>query len=436
MLTIARRVWNDVRDGFWFLPFVLVAAHVGVAIGVTSTDLAINKPWMDQWPNLFGAGADGARGMLSTIAGSMMTVVGVTLSMTLVTLALASSQYSSRILRNFIRDRVTQFVLGLFAGTYCYCLIVLRTIRGGDEGGFVPGLAVLFGVILAIFGISVLIYFIHHIATSIQASNIIASVADETMSVIDRLYPEDAVSLTSVDVRAEDEAPAGWRAINSEQDGYIERIDFRRMQELAEIHNAAVRIESGIGDFVVRGAPLLTVPPEVAANEELADSLVAAIEVGRHRTIDQDAGFGIRQLVDIALRALSPGINDTTTAVMCIDYLTAIMARLAVRAVVDSQGLPEGPERVINARSQNFSGMLAGAFDQIREAGRGNFAVLDRLLDAVGSIGAVPVSPSRKQILLDSVGRIDETAESVEPERDRATLRAKAEAIRSKLVCL
>ena len=127
--------------------------------------------------------------MLSTIAGSMMTVVGVTFSMTLVTLALASSQYTSRILRNFMRDRVTQVVLGIFAGIFTYCLIVLRTIRGGDEGGFVPSLAVSFGVVLAIGGIGVLIFFIHHIASSIQASSIIASVADETMVAVDRLFP-------------------------------------------------------------------------------------------------------------------------------------------------------------------------------------------------------------------------------------------------------
>ena len=127
--------------------------------------------------------------MLSTIAGSMMTVVGVTFSMVLVALALASSQYTSRILRNFMRDRVTQIVLGVFAGIFIYCLIVLRTIRSGDEGGFVPSLAVFFAVVLAIGGISALIFFIHHIASSIQASSIIASVADETLAAVDRLFP-------------------------------------------------------------------------------------------------------------------------------------------------------------------------------------------------------------------------------------------------------
>ena len=133
-------------------------------MGLIEADSTGSGHGMARWPRLFGAGAAGARGMLSTIAGSMMTVVGVTFSMILVTLALASSQYTSRILRNFMRDRATQVVLGIFAGIFTYCLIVLRTIRGGSEGGFVPSLAVSFGVVLAIGGISVLIFFIHHIA--------------------------------------------------------------------------------------------------------------------------------------------------------------------------------------------------------------------------------------------------------------------------------
>ena len=184
-----KRLWSNMRTSFWFVPSLIVAVSIVLAVALIEADSTGSERWLARWPRLFGAGAEGARGMLSTIAGSMMTVVGVTFSMTLVTLALASSQYTSRILRNFMRDRVTQVVLGIFAGIFTYCLIVLRTIRGGDEGGFVPSLAVSFGVVLAIGGIVVLIFFIHHIASSIQASSIIASVADETMAAVDRLFP-------------------------------------------------------------------------------------------------------------------------------------------------------------------------------------------------------------------------------------------------------
>ena len=261
--------------------------------------------------------------------------------------------------------------LGLFAGIYCYCLIVLRTIRGGDEGGFVPGLAVLLGVILAVAGISVLIYFIHHIATSIQASNIIASVADETMSAIDRLYPDDVDAMPVDGASTVQDLPRQWKPIPSPRDGYIDGIDFPALDELARANRTIVRIEHGIGDFVVRGSPLFVVSYDTVDVEELATALTGTVAIGRHRTLEQDAGFGIRQLVDIALRALSPGINDTTTAIMCIDYLTAILSRLGTRMVTDN-GAPsaDGSRRVINPHAPDFAALLAEAFDQIREGAR------------------------------------------------------------------
>lgn len=144
------RFWNNLRSSFWFLPSMIVVASIALAVGLIEVDAAVSNRWLAQWPRLFGAGAEGARGMMSTIAGSMMTVVGVTFSMVLMVLAMASGQYTSRILRNFILSRITQVVLGIFAGIFTYCLIVLRTIRSGDEGSFVPNLAVSFGFVLAL----------------------------------------------------------------------------------------------------------------------------------------------------------------------------------------------------------------------------------------------------------------------------------------------
>jgi len=151
-----KSLWRNLRTSFWFVPSLIIGAGIALAVALIEVDSTRNGQWLAHWPRLFGASAAGARVMLSTIAGSMMTVVGVTFSMTLVTLALASSQYTSRILRNFIGDRITQVVLGIFAGIFAYCLIVLRTIRSGDAGGFVPSLAVFFAVVLAMGGIGVL----------------------------------------------------------------------------------------------------------------------------------------------------------------------------------------------------------------------------------------------------------------------------------------
>ena len=184
-----RQRWGNLRSSFWFMPSLIVVDSIVVALALIEADSVWGDHLRAQWPRLFGVGAEGARQILSTLAGSMMTVMGITFSMTLLALTLASSQYTSRILRNFMRSRVTQVTLGIFAGIFVYCLIVLRTIHGG-EAEFVPSLAVFFAFVMAIGGVGVLIFFIHHIASSIQASSIIASIAHETIAAIDRLFPE------------------------------------------------------------------------------------------------------------------------------------------------------------------------------------------------------------------------------------------------------
>ena len=417
-----KRLWSNLRDGFWFLPSLIVLGSVAVAVALIQSDTAGNKQWMSRWPRLFGTSAAGAREMLSTIAGSMMTVVGVTFSMVLVTLALASSQYTSRILRNFMRDRVTQIVLGIFAGIFTYCLIVLGTIRGEDAAGFIPSLAVAFGVVLAISGIGALIFFIHHIAYSIQASSIIDSVADETLAAIDRLFPQ---KLGQASVDDPDDQPAlllperNWQAIPARVNGYIQSVDNAMLLHLARTHQTVVRMERGIGGFVVQNTTLASLALEVPPEPELIAALQACYRIHRHRTVQQDAAFGIRQLVDMALRALSPGFNDTTTAVMCVDYLTAILARLVVRPIPSSHRYEEGELRVI-AIGSTFADLTAEAFDQIRVSAQGNVAVILRLLNAIEIITGLAASASQRRALREQMEWIAElAARTIESPHDR-----------------
>ena len=223
-----KQLWIKIRSSLWFIPTLIVFVSIALAVASIEAASSESELWLSQWPRLFGAGADGARGMMSTIAGSMMTVVGVTFSMILVVLALASSQYTSRILRNFMSDRVTQVVLGTFAGIFTYSLIVLRTIRGGDEGTFVPGLAVFFGFVLALGGVGTLVFFIHHIASSIQASSIIGSVAEETIAAIDRLFPENLGQRPGKDDDGQIPGAAperNWRSVPAEASGYIQHVN-------------------------------------------------------------------------------------------------------------------------------------------------------------------------------------------------------------------
>ncbi len=431
-----KQLWNTLRGSFWFLPSLIVAGGIAIAAGLTQVDTTVGQEWMARWPRLFGASASGARGVLSTIAGSMMTVVGVTFSMVLVTLALASSQYTSRILRNFMRDRVTQVVLGIFAGVFTYCLIVLRTIRGGDEAGFIPSMAVAFGVLLAISGIGALIFFIHHIAASIQASSIIASVAKETLEAIDRLFPEK-IGQPPVD-EEEDQLrlplpERNWQPVPARVNGYIQIVDNATLLHLAREHKTIVRMERGIGTFVVEDTLLASLALEEPPSKEILADLQAAYRIDRHREVQQDAAFGIRQLVDIALRALSPGINDTTTAVMCVDYLTAILARLVARNIPLSHRYEDGQLRVITI-GPSFADLVAESFDQIRGSAAGNVGVMLRMLGALQTIGSLTTNPSRRRTLQQEVQGIAELGErTIESPHDRARFESRLAIVREAL---
>ncbi len=374
--------------------------------------------------------------MLSTIAGSMISVVGVTFSMTLVALSMASSQYTSRVLRNFMSSRLTQSVLGIFAGIFTYCLIVLRTIRGGDEGAFVPSLAVFVGFVLAVGGVGVLIYFIHHVASSIQASSIIASVADETLLAIDRLFPktlgdgptetDDDPSPVALDARK-------WYAVPAENSGYLQSVDNTALLRLAREHNTVVRMERGIGEFVVQETALVSLALENPPDSGTTAALLSAFSLSRYRTLEQDAAFGIRQLVDVALKALSPGINDTTTGVMCVDYLTVILARLATKHIPASHRFEDGQLRVI-AIGPSFQSLLSDAFDQIRESAKGNLGIMLRMLDALRTIASLTANPRRRQALNDQVEWIAEMARrTIDSPHDRSCFESRLGQVRAPL---
>lgn len=417
MITKLRHWWHETRSSFWFVPALIVLGAAGLATGLVALDATVELHVDKRWPLVFGAGAAGSRGLLTAVASSMITVAGVVFSITIVALSLTSSQYTSRVLRNFMRDRMNQVVLGVFVGIFAYCLVVLRTIRGSDEGAFVPSLAVMGGLVLAFVGIAFLIYFIHHISLSIQASNIIAAAAEETIAAVDHLFPKGLGENSDEDA---DEIPAealggqNWSAVGAQRTGYIESIDGDSLLALARKHGTILRMERRIGEFVVEGGPLLSVAGSRGHDEETTAELNAVYVIGRQRTVEQDAGFGIRQIVDIAMRALSPGINDTTTAVMCVDYLGAIMARLVVRGISSSHRLDQGELRVI-ARGPSFESLLAEAFDQIRQNAEGNVAVLTRQLQSLELIAGQTPSTRRRQALRKQADLIVAVAERTIP---------------------
>jgi uncharacterized membrane protein len=415
---------------------LIVAGCVVLAMTLIEVDLSGSDKLPTEWPRLFGAGAAGARGMLSTIAASMMSVVGVTFSMTLVALAMASSQYTSRILRNFMGSRLTQAVLGIFAGIFTYSLIVLRTIRGGDEGAFVPNLAVFFGFVLAVSGVAVLIFFIHHVASSIQASSVIASAAQETIQAIDRLFPKKLGH--TLDEAEEGQSPPlvddrKWQIVSAAESGYIQGVDNTALLRLARERKTIVRMERGVGEFVVENTPLASLTLEAPPDSETMVELRAAFSLSRYRTVEQDAAFGIRQIVDVALKALSPGINDTTTAVTCLDYLAMILSRLAPQQIPASHRYEDGVLRVI-AKGPCFQSLLSDAFDQIRESSKGNLGVMLRMLGSLETIASLTADPSRRQAINEQVEWIAESANrTLESPHDRTRFESRLAQVRETL---
>ncbi|QDV33865.1 DUF2254 domain-containing protein [Tautonia plasticadhaerens] len=456
------RIWDALRSSLWFVPALIVSAMVVLAVVLVYANGTVDEEVLGRFPRLFGAGAEGSRGLLTAVASSMISVAGVTFSITIVVLSLASNQYSPRILRNFLRDRFNQSVLGIFLGIYAYCLIVVRTIRA-DGDPFVPSLAVLGGVVLALFGVGVLIAFIHHIIASIQAGQIISEAASETLGAIDHLFPEPIG-----DPFPEGEDPGlsrflgqtAWLPIPARRSGYVCRVDGEALLGLAERVGAVARVEYAPGDFCVEGMPLVSLAfvPEARAplseaenrrelfrrledgprgDEAKVDLVAGKVDalyiLGKNRTVGQDVGFGIQQVVDVALKALSPGINETTTAISCIHYLAVILSRLASRKVGTRGRASDGKLRVI-AERPSFEGLLDQAFDEIRRNAEGNVSVLDELLVALGTIGTFSRDADRRRALRRHVVEIAAVADrSVAAPSDRGGLEAR---IRRALVAL
>jgi uncharacterized membrane protein len=418
---------------------LIVLAAIGLAFGLIEAGSLVSSETLAEWPRLFGAGAEGSRSMLEAIAGSAITVAGVAFSITVVALTLASSQYSPRILRNFMSDRSNQVVLGVLVGIFTYCLIALRTIRGGDDD-FVPSLAVLGGFILALVGVGVLIFFIHHISSIIQAATIIASIHEETIGAIDHLFPEELGHEEDEEESEEFErrlASLTWRPVPAAKTGYNQNVDNEALLRYASEFRTVTRMERGIGEFVVEGAPLvsLAIPlgSGIEPNREAVKRLKKAYIIDRYRTVEQDAGFGIRQIVDIALKALSPGINDTTTAVMCVDYLNAILARLARRRIPSHYRFDDGELRVI-ARGPTFERMFGLAFDQIRRNAEDKVAVIERMLDGLEILARETRSAGRRRALWRQLEMITEVAgRSISSQHDRLAIKERGDRVAERL---
>lgn len=403
-----RRVAILLRSSFWFVPACLMLASIVLALGFIELDRHVDPALRQRWPRVFAGGADGSRAMLSAIASSMITVAGVVFSITIVALAQAATQYTSRVLRNFMRDRINQAVLGVFVGVFTYCILVLQAIGDSGPRPFVPALAAFAGVVLAVVAIGFLIVHIHHVAASLQAGEIARTVMLETRGALQRLFPDDPGHGAQLSPPVPREGLA-WQPLPSSHTGYVQSAQPDALLDFAVQHDTLVRMDVAIGGFVAEGRPLahlaLAQPPDAV----MVRAFNRLYAVDSYRTADQDPEFGFRQLVDIALKALSPAINDTTTAVTCIDYLSVLLEQVARRDA--GPACPSGHHRSrVIARGPGFAELADLAFGQILENAGGNTVVLLRLLRMVEEVAGVAPWPEGRRVLAARVEVIEEVA--------------------------
>jgi len=363
--------------------------------------------------------------MLSAIASSMITVAGTAFSITLVALSLASSQFGPRMLRNFMQDTGNQVVLGTFIATFIYCLLVLRTIRGEDYDVFVPQISVTVGLMLAMASIGVLIYFIHHASISIQSWHIIGEVSKDLNHAIDHLFPQKIGQAKPENKqRWVEEIPVNFdkeaTPLRATQSGYIQAIDDEDLMKIAKSKDLLLRLKHRPGKYVVQGCKLMMVWPGERVNDKLTKQINDAFILGRERTEQQDVEFCIHQLVEVALRAISPGINDPFTAIRCIDELSAALCRLAERDFPSPYRYDSDRHLRVIADPVTFAGLTDDAFNQIRQYSKPDVAVIIRLLEAIALIASRTENKKDRAALLRHAQMIQRSSqENISEELDR-----------------
>ncbi|KAA0675871.1 DUF2254 domain-containing protein [Roseomonas genomospecies 6] len=372
-----RHYWAFLHTSLWFVPVLMGVAAVFLAVALLTWGRGVLDDATGYWL-LYAGDAGNARELLSSLLTGMITMTSLVVSITMVVLTLAAGQIGPRLIRNFIQDWTTQVVLGLFLADIIYLLVVFRTIDG-TQADTVPHLAVSVGTGLTAFCLFVLLVYVHKLARSIIYDNVVQRVAADLRAVIADRLPErdDEVPETPPNLGGD----FVW--VDLGQDGYVQAVDLDALVAAACRADAVIRLDVRPGHYVIGGGEHVAVFPAGACTKEMRGAIRGALIVGSERTPTQDVEFGIRQLVEMATRALSPGINDVFTALAVIDNLSASLARILDRGIEPAVLRDSGGAIRLVRDVSGYEGFVGAAFDQIRQAGSGNAAVLIRLIDAI-----------------------------------------------------
>jgi len=414
------------RTNLWLVPTVEIVLAVVLFVVTYALDRAAYDGTLTLPTFVNSGSADAAREILTAIAAAVITVVTLVFSITIVTLTLASTQFGPRMLRNFIRDRITQFTLGSFVATFIYSILVLISVGRGAHGNFVPHLSITVCLALVVADVAVLVVFIDHIAKSIQLPRVIASIAGDLSRAIEADSFQVPVgarkagsSLSEVTIRLDEESGV----VAATSSGYLQFVRLDTLIAISSANHAVIRLLHRPGHFVVAGEPLAQVWPAAAA-PVVSRALGGAHATGPHRTLTQDLSFAVDQLVEIAIRALSPAVNDTFTALACIDWLGDGLCKIAERWHPVSVHRDEtGHVRVIVVTVE-FRRLVERAHDKIRQASRAMPAVMIRQLDGITKVMAHTSSAAQREVLLEQADMILRASEESVPEAaDRADVR-------------
>lgn len=412
-------MWERTRTSYWFVPAVMTLGTIGLALGLGALDEAMQAHEYTAPTWLWTGGPEGARMLLGTVAGALITVASTVFSITIVALTLASNTFGPRLLRNFMRDRGNQVVLGAFTSTFVYCLLVLRSVRGGEDAPFVPHVSITVALALVLVNVGVLIFFIHHVAMSIQADQVIAVASRD----LDRAIGEFLASAGEASGPNGSDRPAARDEDQGELDvqgpglpltvgrsGYLQAIDEDRLLAALTGRQAVARLAFRPGQFIVEGAELARIwlpAPGDELDERCAGALRETFLIEDRRTPMQDLEFSINQLVEIAARALSPGINDPFTAATCIDWLGEGLCKLAARPLPDARRRDESGALRIVGCPFTFEGLIDAALDPMRQNAARMPYVLIRLMDGLLTLASRARTPAARAAVLRHARKVE-----------------------------
>lgn len=440
MKTLLLHIWSRLRTSFWFVPGLLVAAATLTGYCAIAFDRHFSIEILSTFPHLSDISAEGVRSLLSTAATSVLTLAGITFSSTLVALTLASSQYGGRLLRNFIRAVPNQVALGILLGNFVLCLIVMRSVRSLEGSEFIPHTAALLCFVATLGSLVTFIFFIHHIATSLQADNIVSGVYRELDEAIESHFPDEWPD-DHEELEAEEEKH-DWGDLDDEvsiaapRSGYVQAIAFESLVAECARHDLRCRVLHRPGQFANAGTCLVAISGDTAGS--LSDSersgFLEAIILGRIRTAEQDFEYCLRQLVEVSLRALSPGINDPFTAMNCIDYLGAALAKVARRKLPKREFADGDGTQRVRSRPTLFSDLVGTAFHQIRQTAAQKTDIALRLLGSLGGIGASATLPLHATTILLHAELIADTGKAgAQTKRDAEEIDKALQRVRDRL---